>query len=160
MTYDLIVALSALFLLPGFFMAFVPMLPALSYMFVVSLVFAFFDRFSHIGFGSFAILLGIVLLSVTVDHLSGVLGAKYGGAHGKSLLWGIFGSIVGTFVAPLLGSLAGLFLGVILSELQYCKGRDKALKSASSALLGSLAGIAVNVVLAFVFIILFISFAL
>jgi uncharacterized protein YqgC (DUF456 family) len=160
MSHALILSVTALFLVPGFFMAFVPMLPALSYMLLVSVVYALFDRFLHLSYIELGILLAVTLLSVVVDHLAGILGAKYGGAHGKSLLWGLAGSIVGTFIAPLVGSLAGLFVGVAIGEFRVGKTKNKALTSASGALVGSLAGIAVNVCLAIVFIGLFISFAL
>lgn len=160
MSHALIVSITTLFLVPGFFMAFVPMLPALSYMFVVSLVYALFDHFLHLSYIETGILLALTALSIVVDHLAGVLGAKYGGAHGKSLLWGLAGSVIGTFIAPLLGSLAGLFIGVAIGEFRVGRTKNKALTSASGALLGSLAGIGVNVGLAVAFIILFISFAL
>lgn len=160
MSHTLIVSIATLFLVPGFFMAFVPMLPALSYMLIVSLVYAFFDHFLHLSYIETGVLLILTVLSIVVDHLAGILGAKYGGAHGKSLLWGLAGSIIGTFIAPLLGSLAGLFIGVAIGELRVGRSREKALSGASGALMGSLAGIAVNVGLAVAFIILFISFAL
>ena len=135
------------------------MLPALSYMFVVSLVYALFDSFFHLSYIEISILFALTILSIIVDHLAGILGAKYGGAHGKSLLWGLAGSIVGTFIAPLVGSLMGLFVGVAIGEFRIGRGKEKALSGASGALLGSLAGIAVNVGLAVAFIILFVSFA-
>jgi len=160
MSHTLVVSIASLFLLPGFFMAFIPMLPSLSYMFIVALVFALFDHFVHLSPTETIILLVLALLSIVVDHLAGVLGAKYTGAHGRSLLWGLAGSIVGTFIAPLFGSLAGLFIGVILGEIHIGKTKEKALKGATGALVGSLAGIAVNVGLAIVFFVLFVSFAL
>jgi hypothetical protein len=129
-------------------------------MFIVSLVFAFFDHFVHLSFIETGILIGVTLLSVIVDHLAGILGAKYSGAHGKSLLWGLGGSVVGTFIAPLFGSLAGLFIGVAIGEFRVGRTKEKAITSASGALMGSLAGIVVNVSLAVVFIALFIGFAL
>lgn len=159
MSHTLIVAATTLFLIPGLFMAFVPMLPALSYMLIVALVFGLFDSFVSLSYVEFAVLVALALLSIVVDHLSGILGAKYGGAHGTSLVWGLVGSIVGTFIAPFLGSLAGLFIGVAARELSLGRGKTRAAVGAGSALVGSLAGIVVNVGLAFVFIALFVGFA-
>jgi hypothetical protein len=138
-------------IIPGIIMAFIPMLPALSYMFVVALIFAIASSFVSLSVENLFILLGITLLSIIVDHLSGVLGAKIGGAHVKSLLWGLFGGIIGTFAMPVVGSFLGLFLGVLLSELYYKKNSDKALKAAGSALIGSVFGVVVNVILAIIF---------
>jgi uncharacterized protein len=151
---------SIVLLVPGIFMALVPMLPALSYMFVVALVFAIYDKFTALSVTELLILLGITLLSIIIDHTSGLLGAKYGGAHTKSLLWGIAGSIVGTFLAPAFGTFIGLFAGVLIAELYYKKSGEKAVKAAGSALLGSVVGVISNVVLAIVFIAVFAVFVL
>ena len=159
MSHTIVVSIAVLFLVPGFFMAFIPMLPALSYMFIVSIVYALFDRFIHLSYIEIGTLLALTLLSIIVDHLAGILGAKYGGAHGRSLIWGLCGSIIGTFIAPFLGSLAGLFIGVAIGEFRIGRTKEKVLTSASGALMGSLAGIAVNLSLAVVFIALFIGFA-
>ncbi len=141
-------------------MALVPMLPALSYMFVIALVFALYDGFTTLSINELLILLGITLLSIIIDHTSGLLGAKYGGAHTKSLLWGILGSVVGTFLAPALGTFIGLFAGVLVAELYYKKSSDKAVKAAGSALIGSIVGVICNVVLAIGFIAMFLVFIL
>lgn len=141
-------------------MAFVPLLPALSYMALVSFVFGLFDRFVHLTVIELLILVSITALSIIVDHLSGILGAKYGGAHGTSLLWGIVGSIIGTFIAPLFGSLAGLFVGIVGRELWIGRGKLRATKSATGALAGTIVGVVVNVALAIVFIVLFVGFSL
>lgn len=147
---ELIIALALL--VPGFFMAFVPMLPALSYMFVVSLVFALYDGFTALTGKGLMLLLCITALSVVVDHTSGLLGAKYGGAHTKSLLWGMLGAFLGIFIFPGPGSLIGLFVGVLAAELYYGKHHEKAIRAASGALIGSVVGVAVNVVLSLAFI--------
>lgn len=151
---------SVALLVPGVLMALVPMLPALSYMFVVALVFAIYDGFTALTVKELLVLLGITLLSIVIDHTSGLLGAKYGGAHTKSLLWGIAGSIIGTFIAPAFGTFIGLFLGVLIAELYYKKTGQKAVKAAGSALLGSLVGVISNVVLAIAFVAIFVVFVI
>lgn len=139
-------------LVPGIFMTFVPMLPALSYMFVVALVFAIVDGFAALSGGELLILLAITIASIVTDHTAGLLGAKYGGAHARSLLWGILGAIVGLFTLPGPGSLIGLFVGVLAAELYYKKRHVAALRAAGGALIGAAAGIASNVVLSLLFI--------
>ena len=105
------------------------------------------------------VLLFITIVSVVIDHTSGALGAKYGGAHTKSLLWGILGAIVGTFVFPAFGSFIGLFASVLVAELCYKKTKEKALKAASGALIGSAVGVIANICLSIAFVILFFFFA-
>ncbi len=136
----------------GVAMAIIPMLPALAYMFVIALVFAIVDGFTLLSSNDLLILFGFVAISFVVDHGAGLLGAKYGGAHTKSLLWGIAGSIIGTFTFPPLGTFIGLFLAIFFAEIYYKKSHDKALKAAGGALLGTAFGVIANVILALAFV--------
>lgn len=147
--------LALVLLVLGIFMAFVPMLPALPYMFVIALAFAFYDGFSVLSGTLLFLFLALVVISIAVDHTAGIIGAKYGGAHTKSLLWGIAAAFLGTFTFPPFGTFIGLFLGVLGAELYYKKSHHRAIKAAGSALLGTLAGVAVNVVLAIIFVLVF-----
>ncbi|HEU0081090.1 MAG TPA: DUF456 domain-containing protein [Candidatus Paceibacterota bacterium] len=147
-------------LVPGVFMACVPMLPALSYMFVVALAYALYDRFVTLTGTQLLILLCVTAASVVVDHTAGLLGAKYGGAHTKSILWGMLGAFLGLFLLPAFGSFIGLFAGVLVAELYYKKRRQAALKAASGALIGSAVGVAVNIALSVVFLVAFVFFSL
>lgn len=152
--------LAAVLIAPGIFMAFVPMLPALSYMFVIALVYAIYGGFAVITGKEIAVLLGIVVVSIVIDHSAGVLGAKYGGAHTKSLLWGMLAGFIGTFLFPPFGAFIGLFVGVLCAELYYKKPQDQAFRAAGSALLGSAVGVMANIALAATFMGLFLYFAL
>jgi uncharacterized protein len=160
MAHTIALTIAALLIAPGIGMALVPMLPALSYMFVVALIFGFYDGFERLTRNEIFILLGIVFVSIAIDHTSGLLGAKYGGAHTKSLFWGMLGGFVGTFFLPPFGTFIGLFLGVLIAEIYYKKTRDQAIKAAGSALVGTAVGVGVNVLLALFFTGLFIYFAL
>ena len=160
MAHALEYSVAIVLLAPAIFMAFIPLFPALAYMFVISFIYAFVDGFLTLTGKELAILFVFVAVSFVIDNIAGLLGAKYGGAHTKSLLWGIVGCIVGTFVAPAFGSLIGLFIGVFIAELYYQKTRGMAMKSASGALIGAAAGVAVNIVLAIGFLGAFIFLAL
>ncbi|MDP1624946.1 MAG: DUF456 domain-containing protein [bacterium] len=153
-------AVAIVLLAPAIFMALIPMLPALAYMFLITLVYAFVGGFSVITGAELAFLFAFVVASFIVDNVAGILGAKYGGAHTKSLLWGIFGSIVGTLVMPPFGSLVGLFVAIFIAEIHYQRKGNHAAKAASGALLGAVAGVVVNVVLAIGFLGTFIFLAL
>jgi uncharacterized protein YqgC (DUF456 family) len=155
-----ILIIASLLVAAGIPLAFVPMLPALSYMFVVALLFGIYDGLVALTAENLIVLAALVAASVIVDNSAGLLGAKYGGAHGKSLLWGMLGAIIGTFAFPIFGSLVGLFIAVLSAEVYYKKTNRQAVKAASGALLGAAAGIAVNVVLGIAFLATFIVFAL
>ena len=100
MTHTILIVLFGLLLLPGLLMTLVPMLPAFWFLLAVASVFAYVDGFVHLTLGNLGVLTLIFLLSVVVDWSAGLLGAKFGGAGWKSLLYGAAGSIFGLFVLP------------------------------------------------------------
>lgn len=155
-----ILILASVLIAAGIPLALIPMVPALAYMFVMALLFGFYDGFTALTLGNLGILVGFIVVSFIVDNSAGVLGAKYGGAHARSLLWGILGGLLGTFVLPLFGSLVGLFISVLAAELYYRKTNSEAFKAASGALLGAAVGIAFNVLLGIAFLVTFVIFAL
>lgn len=158
MVHTISLITASVLLLGGVIMACVPMLPALSYMFVVALAFALLDKFATLTLSQLLILLCITGASIITDHTAGLLGAKYGGAHTKSILWGLAGAVGGLFTLPAFGSFIGLFLGVLLAEIYY-KRHEKALKAATGALIGSAVGVVVNICLSILFLALFFVFS-
>lgn len=153
--------IAVLFLLPGLAAVFVPVLPAVPYLFVVTLIYALLTGFHPLSGSELAILGVIALVALAVDQLSGILGAKYGGATKKALLFGFIGTIVGAVVGggPI-GAFAGLFGAILVAELTQLRTHQEALKAATGGLLGVLVGYTINIVLAFTFFILFLVFAL
>jgi len=145
-------------LLPGIFMVFVPMLPALFYMLVMALGFSLITGFTVITPPQFPAFIGIWLLSVFVDFFSGVIGAKYGGASKKSLVGGVIGLLIGFLFLPPFGGIPGLFVGILISELRFGKSRLLAVKAAAGSLLGVLTGMIINAILAAAFLTLFLIF--
>lgn len=141
-------------------LVFIPLFPALSLMFAFSLLFVAFDQFLHISATGLTILAGIWILSVCIDYASGILGAKYGGASAKSIVYGVAGMILGSLFFIPFGSFAGLFLGVLIAEFLAHKNEMRAFKAASGGVIGSIVGVGINAFLAFTFIVLFIIFSL
>ena len=160
MTHSTLVLLFGLLLIPGFAMVFVPMLPGFWFLLAVVVLFALIDGFTHVTAGNFALLGVIFALSIIVDWSAGLLGAKLGGAAWKSLLYGVLGGFVGLLILPPLGTFLGLFVGVFLGELLRRRGEGLALRAASGALIGALSGVAINVLLATLFIGLFLFFSI
>jgi len=146
-------------LLPGIAGAFLPV-PGLLYMFIISVIYGFVDGFTHIQGLELGILAGITVISIINDYLSGLLGAKYGGAAQKSMIFGIIGTIIGTIIFPPFGGLAGVFLGILLAEVLLGKNREKAIRAATGGLIGSIIGMIITLVLAVVFMFLFLIFAI
>ncbi len=137
-----------------------PILPGILFMFIVALTFAFLDGFEHITTINIIVLGIIFLISLVVDYLSGLMGGKYFGATKKGILGGFIGMIIGTlFFAPI-GTLAGLFLGILITELVFGRNRKEATKAAAGSFIGTVVGISINLVLALMFLVLFVIFSI
>ena len=156
----ILIIVFGILLLPGILFAFIPVLPALPYMFLVVLGYGLFDKFENLTPTHLLILGGLALFSLLVGYLAGFLGARVGGASKKSLLYGLVGAVIGTFWFPPLGTIIGLFVGVLIGELTQLKGHLQAFRAATFSLAGTLIGIAVNLLLAIAIIVLFIVFVI
>jgi len=148
----------SLLILPGIFLVVIPVMPAISYMLLVTLVFGLVDHFRDLSVNNFLILVAIWAVSILVDHLSGILGAKYGGASKKGMIYGFIGLIIGIIVFPPFGGFLGVFAGVLVAELLNNRSQGEAVTAAAGSLFGSILGVAVNTILAVIFFILFVAF--
>lgn len=144
----------------GILMVFVPFLPAIFYMFAISVIYGIIGGFAVITPWQLVILGGILLLGFINDMLSGILGAKWSGASKKSMLYGFIGLLVGTIILPPLGGIAGLFIGILFAEFSLGKSHQKAFKAATGSLIGTVAGMIINFILAIAFFVLFVIFVL
>ncbi len=159
MTHFILTVVFSVLLIPGLVLAFIPMMPAFSYMLFVATIFGFFDGFTHLTLEELAILGGIFLLSVVSDWSSGLIGAKFGGGSFKGLVGGLIGSVLGFLLLPPIGGFIGVFLGVLVAETLLRHTQKQALRAAQGALVGSLAGVAINASLAVSFVVLFLLYA-
>ena len=138
--------------------AFLPFLPGVPYMLAVAVIFGFIDKFQHLTSPNIYLLVFLTILSLAIDHFSGVLGAKYGGASRQSLILGFIGFIIGTLVLPPYGGIIGLFFAVLVVELLATKDHIKAVKAAGGSLFGTLTGMVANFILSLAFLTIFIIF--
>ncbi len=150
----------AVLMLPGIALVFIPMVPSVSYMLIVAVVFALITKFSLLSGGELAILALIYVVTVAIDYISGLAGAAIGGASARSVWAGLVGMTIGIFILPPFGVFVGLFLGVLYSEFLR-KGKIKpAIRAATGSLIGSLGGMVINCVLAVILVVLFLVFSL
>lgn len=147
-------------LLPGLVGVILPILPGIPYMFVVALIFAVIDKFQHLT-GNNLLVLGLIAgLSLMIDYFAGLLGARFGGASRKAILFGLTGLIAGLILLPPWGGIIGLFSGVLVAEVSIGRKHLQALKAAGGSLLGTLTGIIINLILSIAFLVLFIVWAI
>jgi hypothetical protein len=143
---------------PGMFMTLIPMVPALPYMFLVAGAFGFLDGFERLTTQNLWVLAGILIVSILVDYFSGIIGAKYGGASRRGMLFGFLGLILGFMIFPPFGGFIGLFTGILIAEFIIKKSEIGALRAATGSLIGTLSGIFINTLLAITFFVLFVIF--
>lgn len=160
MEYLILVIVFSILLFAGIASVFLLVFPSLPLMFIIVLIFGFIDKFQHLTASNIIILAMIAAISIVIDYLSGIIGAKIGGASREAIILGIVGLIIGLIIFPPFGSAIGLFFGILASEIIHIKDLKKALKSATGGLLGSLAGTSLQLILAILFEVLFIIFAL
>jgi uncharacterized protein len=158
MDYYISATLFSVLLLPGVFATLVPFLPALFYMFCIALLFGVVDSFHHIHLYQYAVLAGVVLVSFINDQLAGVLGAKHGGAHRRSIVYGLIGTAIGFLLLPPFGNFLGLAVGVTIGEYLQHKKPHHISRAVKGALLGALTGMMIDFFLAIVFFVLFVSY--
>lgn len=133
-----------------------PMLPGIPLMFIATLVYGFASDFSRMSPEHLWIFGGITVLALIIDWSAGLLGAKFGGASRRSLLFGLMGMVLGLVAFPPFGAIAGLFIGILVSELAHKRIPEQALKSATSSLIATAGGVIANAVLAIAFLITFV----
>ncbi len=139
-------------------MTFIPMMPALPYMFLMAGIFGLLDGFERFTINNLLVFAGILVVSILVDYFAGVIGAKYGGASRRGISFGFLGLVLGFLLIPPFGGFLGLFLGILISEFVMKGDKTKALKAATGSLIGSISGIFINTLLAIAVFALFITF--
>ena len=145
MALEIIFSILMLF---GILLTVAPMAPGLVYMFFVTLIYGIFDRFETFDPMFLLLFGGFVAVGILTDYLSGMIGAKFGGASKKSLLYGLAGLVIGFILMPPFGAFIGLFAAIFLSEIIQFKDKTKALRAAGFSVAGSLVGVCINISLA------------
>ncbi len=115
-TEILLYTLAAALILVGIAGTIVPALPGIPLVFAGMLVAAWAGDFVQIGWPTLVILGVLTVISVIVDFVASLLGAKRVGASG----WALFGAAAGTVVGMFLGLpglILGPFAGALLGEL-------------------------------------------
>jgi uncharacterized protein YqgC (DUF456 family) len=85
------------------------------------------------------ILLGLTLLSIAIDYLASMYGAKKLGANGRGIFGAVVGGIIGLFFS-LPGIILGPFLGALALELAGGRHFKEASLAGVGAVLGLLGG--------------------
>ncbi len=124
------------FMIVGFIGAFLPLLPGPLLVWFAVLAYVLATDFLVVGYGAFAVITLIALVTSTAEIWMPLLGAKVLGGSGKALLFGILGCALGFIVLNLIGAVLGYALGILYGEYR----RHQNWRQAIEACVGGLAG--------------------
>lgn len=125
-----------------------PVLPGLPVTFLGMLLAAWLDGFERVGWVSLMVLGVMTALSVVVDILSSVMGARRVGASRKALIGAALGTVAGLFFGPI-GIVAGPFFGALLGELWHGKELNLAARVGLATWIGMVVGMVLKLGLGF-----------
>ena len=124
-----------------------PALPGLPLMFCGMLLGAWAGDFKEVGVWTIVLLAVLMLISVGVDFMSTLMGAKRVGASKKAMLGAALGTFAGLFFG-IPGLLLGPFIGAIAGEMIDGKEWRTATKTGFGTWLGLAIGTALKLALA------------
>ncbi len=151
-----ILIVSLLIMLSGLVGIVLPIIPSTPLIWMGVFVYAACDRFESIGWSLLLIFAILTIISLALDYLGGVIGAKKYGATRWGLIGSVIGGIAGFFMGGIIGLIFGPFFGAVLFELIFGKDLKGAFKSGVGTFVGFLGGVIVKLVISVVIIGIFI----
>lgn len=151
-----ILIVSSLFMLGGLVGIVFPIIPSTPLIWTGVFIYAFYDGFENLGWSLLSIFAILTIISLVLDYLGGVIGAKKYGATRWGLIGSAIGGIAGFFMGGIVGLIFGPFFGAVFFELIFGKDLRGAFKSGVGTLVGFLGGVIVKLVISVVMIGIFI----
>jgi uncharacterized protein YqgC (DUF456 family) len=125
----------------------VPILPGIQLAWLGLLIYAWGTGFEKISLITVIVFLILTLLSLLLDYVVQVIGAKKFQASRFGLIGVFLGSLLGVFVFGFWGIILGPIIGAILGELLAARNIQQAFKSATGTVVGCVAGSLLKIVL-------------
>ena len=140
--------LGALLVIAGLAGAVLPALPGTPLMFVGMLLVAWGEGFARVGWGMLALLGALAALSLVLDFVANLLGAKRAGASRLALVGAALGTLIGLFFG-FVGILFGPFIGAFAGEFIHSRHGGLATRVGVGTWVGILLGLIARVSIAF-----------
>lgn len=138
---------AALLVLTGIAGIILPALPGVPLVFVGLLVAAWTEGFERVGWITLVVLGVLTVISIIIDVISTVIGAKKVGASRLALVGSAIGTVAGLFFMPI-GLFVGPFLGALGGEYLHGRKLGQATKVGLGTWLGIVLGVAFKLGLA------------
>jgi len=151
-----VLIISLLIMLGGLAGIVLPIIPSTPVIWAGVFLYAVCDGFESISWSLLLIFAILTIVSLALDYLGGVIGAKKYGATRWGLIGSVIGGIAGFFMGGIIGLIFGPFFGAVLFELVFGKDLRGAFKSGVGTLVGFLGGVIVKLVISVVIIGIFI----
>ncbi|MDR1043747.1 MAG: DUF456 domain-containing protein [Candidatus Adiutrix sp.] len=121
--------------------AVLPVLPGIPVIWLAMLAYGWFMDWVPYGLTAMLVTGFLVILTVVVDQLATVLGARKFGASRAGMIGSVLGAVLGVIFFNIIGLILGAFFGAVAGELTF-GGRNlrESMNSGLGALLGFLAG--------------------
>jgi uncharacterized protein len=139
--------LAGLLILIGVLGAFLPALPGLPVAFAGMLLAGWVGGFKMIGGWTLGVLAALTGLSLLIDLLASVLGAKRFGASRHGLIGAALGALIGLFLG-LPGLIFGPFVGAVVGELIHVRNLGRASRIGVATWIGMVVGAAFKIAIA------------
>ena len=133
-----------IFLFAGAAGVILPLLPGVPLAAVGILFAAWLGEFAYLGVREIAIGALLAGLSLALDYLTTVLGARYYGASSRGVWGALIGAVVGVVFFPPFGFLLGAVVGAIAAELASGRALAEAGRAGLGTLIGTLGGVVVK----------------
>lgn len=140
--------LAAVLVVVGLLGVVLPVLPGIPIIFAGLWLAAWASDFEHVGFWTLLILGKLALLSVLIDLLASLLGARRSGASTAGIIGGGLGAVAG-LAFGLAGILLGPFVGAVLGEMVHGRRIGHASRVGVGTWIGMVVGTAAKVAIAF-----------
>lgn len=118
-----------------------PLLPGVPLAALGALIAGWLTGFSRLGAGALALVAALALLSLALDYLAGMIGARRFGASRAGVAGSLIGGLVGLIFFPPLGFLLGALVGAVALELLSGRPLAAALRAGVGVFIGTLGGI-------------------
>ena len=146
----LLITLSFILVITGGLGVILPLLPGVPVAWLGLLLFAYVTYFAVITWKALLIFLVLVFVTLILDALAPMVGAKKYNASSYGLAGSVIGLFLGLAIFGPIGIILGPFLGAVAGEIFFGKELESAFYSAKGTLFGFLASSAIKLALVLV----------